>query len=189
MAGNLFTIEILNKFLWNRGHFINNRDPISIPDPFHPNDGLSLIDAQFVHFLEARNGFPVRNHLARRFLALRFHNFCKTGCASHFFLDARAGNKGATSYSSFKHSFFNQKGNSLPKRHPTHLKFLSQIAFARKALPDFPYFLINLRLNLIMDLNVSWNHNLALSLCYLYCSVKFLILQSEIGKDKAFVLE
>ena len=44
-------------------------------------------------------------------------------------------------------------------------------------------------LNLIMNLNVSWNHNIALSLCYLYCSVKFLILQSEIGKDKAFVLE
>ena len=125
MAGNLFTIEILNKFLWNRGHFINNRDPISIPDPLHPNDGFCLIDAQFVHFLETRNGFTVRYHLARRFLALRFHNFCKTGCASHFFLDARASDKCATSYSSFKHSFFNQKGNGLTKSHPTHLKFLS----------------------------------------------------------------
>ena len=32
---------------------------------------------------------------------MRFHNFCKTGCASHFFLDARAGDKGAASCPSF----------------------------------------------------------------------------------------
>ncbi len=85
MAGCLFAIEILVNFCGIEATSLKQQGS---PSAYRTRSiewwSLSY-QCPIVRFLEARNGFPIRN-VTKGFLALRFHNFCKTGLFTHFFL-------------------------------------------------------------------------------------------------------